>query len=379
MSAIQMKLGYKTSTLEIPYIFIDHYLTGCAPVYPLIYIYSLRRLIGGEPVSTQEIAEHFSLLDTDVLNAWRHFEKVGLVQVEGTGPDIAITFLPIGVPVTSGKQVFREPTPMAILPVKESSEKPPSPPVQLAPELKPWRNTTAPQYSPEELEIYHQKSKDIARLFANAQEALGRLLKGTEMSTVFSFHDWLKLPIDVIEYLLSYCSENGHRDMRYIEKCALDWADKEIDDLEKALLYVQNHDSDYRSILRQLGKLSAFPTPAQQKLMDKWLHEMHMPLDVILDACDRTTLSAEKPSLSYVNKIVTKWHKSGITTLEGVKEADNDFTKQREKSQGEASPPPRPQNVKPKNNRFINFDQRQNDYTQIEQLARQDLLKRLKG
>ena len=99
---------------------------------------------------------------------------------------------------------------------------------------------------------------------------------------------------------------------------------------------------------------------------------MHMPLDVILEACDKTSLTAEKPSLSYVDKILAKWHKAGITTLAGVKQADDDFAQKRE-----AKDTPKPKAAK--NNRFINFDQRDNDYTQIERLERQDLLKYLKG
>ena len=82
MSVIKMQLGYKVSALELPYLFIDHYMTGCAPVYPLIYIYSLRRLLGGEVVSSQDISNHFQLLDSDVMNAWHHWERMGLIKIE---------------------------------------------------------------------------------------------------------------------------------------------------------------------------------------------------------------------------------------------------------------------------------------------------------
>jgi len=410
-----MRLGYKLSTLELPFAFIDSYLTGCAPVYPLIYIFSLRRLIGGEPVTIPEIARHFGLLETDVINAWRHFEAAGLVLVEGSGVDIDITFLPVEASVES----------MGIQPVSSSTEiaapkrtlsfadaspsEPASTPMGSAPSLAPstastpssaisahsdspgtrtpWRETPPPQYSAEELAIYRTQSKDIARLFSKAEQALGRLLKCTDMSTIFSFHDWLRLPLDVIEYLLCYCEEHGHRNLRYIEKCALDWADQGIDDLEKALTYVQAFDKEYRSILKHMGKLSTFPTPAQRKLMDKWLHEMDMPLDVIIAACDKTTVVAEKPSLSYVDKILAKWKKAGIMTLEAVQQADADFeTKQAEKDHAEKSQKgmglnekPSARTSKPKNNRFINFDQRENDYSHIEQMERQYLLKRLNG
>ena len=350
MSAIKMQLGYKCTTLEIPYAFIDHYMTGCAPVYPLIYIYSLRKLKSGEPVTLGDLSAHFQLLDTDVMNAWRHFERAGLIKLEGTAPDISIAFLQVQEPVHEDPEPVTKPAAAPLMPEGR------------------------PLYTIQELNLYRSQSKDIERLFSKAEQALGKLLTYHDMNTIFGFYDWLRLPIDVIEYLFCYCEEHGHRSMRYIEKCALDWSDRDIDDLEKALTYVHTFDKNYRAILSRMGKYSSFPTPAQRKLMDKWLHEMNMPLDVILEACDRTSLTADKPTLAYADKIIAKWHKAGITTAADIKQSDDAFAHKKEESiviqQAQH---------KPKNNRFINFDQRENDYSQIEKLERQHLLQRVRG
>jgi len=379
MSVIKMQLGYKISALELPYLFIDHYMTGCAPVYPLIYIFSLRRLLGGDPVSVQDISQHFQLLDTDVMNAWRHWERVGLVKIEGSGIDISITFLPVRKPAPVDKPLETVDSNLPDMgnPAKPLAKNPSLPklPVDKPPTLTPPEGR--PQYSVQELTLYRSQSKDIERLFSKAEQTMGKLLTYHDMNILFGFYDWLRLPSDVIEYLLSYCAEHGHRNLRYIEKCALDWAERDIDDLEKALDYVHLFDMNYRSVLQRMGKLSSFPTPAQRKLIDKWLHEMQLPLDVVLEACDRTSLTAEKPSLSYVDKILSKWHKSGISTITDIQQADDDYAKQREqketKSQTVSKTP------KAKNNRFINFEQRENDYSQREQQERQYLLQRLNG
>jgi len=395
MGAIKMQLGYQISALELPYVFIDNYMTGCAPVYPLIYIFSLRCLLGGDAVSVQDISQHFQLLDTDVMNAWRHWERVGLVEIEGDGVDISITFLPV-------KEQARQPQPILVdkptiivdnaehsvdnnvEPVTDnpsfstiSVDKPAETkiPVENPSPITPPEGR--PQYSVQELTLYRSQSKDIERLFSKAEQTMGKLLTYHDMNVIFGFYDWLRLPSDVIEYLLSYCAEHGHRSLRYIEKCALDWAERDIDDLEKALNYVHLFDKNYRSVLQRMGKLSSFPTPAQRKQIDKWLHEMQLPLDVVLEACDRTTLSAEKPSLSYVDKILSKWHKSGVNSLADIQQADDDYAQQKEKRETKPQSTAKP--TKPKNNRFINFEQRENDYSQIEKLERQYLLQRLKG
>jgi len=371
-----MQLGYKITVLELPCLFIDYYMTGCPPVYPLIYIFSLRRLLGGDAVSVQDISRHFQLLDTDVMNAWRHWERVGLVEIEGSGLDIAITFLPVGEPGAVPEPQELELIVKNTLPDEKAEKANKAKPATAKPaQLTPPEGR--PQYSVQELTLYRNESKDIERLFSKTEQALGKLLTYNDMNVVFGFYDWLRLPLDVIEYLLSYCAEHGQRSLRYIEKCALDWAERDIDDLEKALTYVHLYDKNYRSILQRMGKLSGFPTPAQRKQMDKWLHEMQMPLDIVLEACDRTSLSAEKPSLSYVDRILAKWHKSGITTLEDIQQADDDFAMQREKKAAKTESPAKA--PKAKNNKFINFEQRDNDYTQIEKLERQYLLQRLKG
>lgn len=77
-----------------------------------------------------------------------------------------------------------------------------------------------PDYPPAELAIYI-KNQDVKRLFASAEEKLGKKLSHQDMSLLFSFHDWLGLPLDVIDLLLSYCTSMGHKGMHYIEKIAL--------------------------------------------------------------------------------------------------------------------------------------------------------------
>ena len=381
MSVIQMKLGYESTNLELSHIFIDHYLTGCPPVYPLIYIYSLRRLVSGNPITMQGIAEHFQLLSTDVVSAWRYWERVGLVAIDGSDTDMTVTFLLACAPkqldahkavaanatVSSETACIDSSSSSASACVGTSVSKEAAMPTHIIPPQG------RPQYTVQELAVYRSQSKDIERLFTKAAQALGKLLTYNDMNVIFGLHDWLRLPLDVIEYLLHYSTENGQRSLRYIEKCAINWAERGIEDLEEAQTYVHTYDKNYRSILGQMGKLSTFPTPAQRKLMDKWLHEMHMPLAVVLEACDRTTVSAEKPSLAYVDKVLSAWHKSGITTIAAIPKADEDFAKQ----QTEKKEPKSKQ--KPANNRFINFDQRENDYSQIEKLERQYLLERLKG
>ena len=355
IDSIKMQLGYKTSAVEIPCLFIDHYMTGCLPVYPLIYIFSLRRLLDGGGVSFHEISERFQLTEGDVINAWRHWEKMGLVQIDN--PDVptkmSITFMPIRAPKIEDKT--------------DKINEPEQQPLSLL-------ASSRPHYTVQELTVYRNQSKDIEHLFKCAEKNLGKLLTYNDMNIIFGFHDWLRLPVDVIEFLLTYCTEHDHRNLRYIEKCALDWVDQGIDDVEKALEYVQTFDKGYRTILRHMGQSTGYPTPSHRKYIDKWVQQWNMPLELIIEACDRCVVQIDKPKFSYVDKILSDWHKKSITTLHEVKAEDAKFAKTKEK----VALAPVKTSARAKPNRFANFNQRDNDYTRYEQLERAYLAQKLK-
>ncbi|MCL2840947.1 MAG: DnaD domain protein [Defluviitaleaceae bacterium] len=343
MNALTMNLGYERTTLDLPTLFIDHYMTDCIPVYPLIYIWSLRQLLDGKSTSFGEIGERFHLTESDVIKAWQHWEAKGLVKIE----DATLTFLPIPAPASA----MQDTAPMLTLVEPIKPEKPEA--ISMC---------TKPQYTAQELAIYRTESRDVERLFARAEKTLGKLLSYNDMNIIFGFHDWLRLPTDVIEYLLTYCADNDHRNLRYIEKCALDWADNHINDLEKALTYVQNFDRGYRTILQYMG-ICGYPTPSQKKFMDRWVNEWQMSIEMIQEACDRSTAQANKPKFAYVDKVLAAWHEKGITSLDAAQKEDIDFNKTRSKAKAPAS-------SKPRTNRFINFNQRENDYAMYEKLER---------
>ena len=54
------------------------------------------------------------------------------------------------------------------------------------------------------------------------------------MNTIIGFHEWLKLPLEVIELLFTYCTESNHYDLRYIEKVAIGWSNEGITTLDKS-------------------------------------------------------------------------------------------------------------------------------------------------
>lgn len=353
---MNMKFGYEQQSVEISCMFINHYMASCPAVYSLVYIYSMKCLSLGEDITISTLADKFNITEGDVLNAWKHWENVGIVELANISKDTTITFLPVGMPkANSTEEVISIPTRTNLI------------------------ATTRPQYTVNELAGYRQQSTEVDRLFSCAEQALGKLLYYNDMSVIFGFHDWLRLPLEVIEFLFDYCAQNGHRNLRYIEKCALDWADNNITNLESAQEYVKRFDKNYREILHYMGQTNAYPAASHRKYIDKWLgaDSWNMPIDLVFEACDRCVAQIDKPKFNYVDKILAEWHKNNIRDIEGIKLADAKFAKTKEKADVISIDRYEKKPIKSKTNRFVNFNQRENDYSKYEQLERAYLEQKL--
>ena len=310
MSTIRMSTSFPCY-VNLPSQFVDKHMTKCPPMYALIYIYGLRRAQGGlTGVSMQEIGAFFLILETDVLNAWKYWEKEGLVRIDN---DMAIEFLPLDFVEAEAPVLVENEEPV--------SETPAEPLVFFPLESKSTPTPERPQYTPEELAHYRKGEAMVERLFACGERAFGKTLNYNDMNSLFGFYDWMGMPIDVIEYLLDFCAENGHRYIRYIEKAAADWHDRGINTLEKAKAYTQRFDKGYREILNLLGANASYPTPAQRKTIDRWQLEWKFSTQLILLACDISSEVLGKPKLTYLDSILKRWHESGIATPEAA-EAD---------------------------------------------------------
>jgi len=327
--------------------FIDRYMMKANPVYALIYIYGMRLCMGGGGgLSSSELAESLNILESDVENAWKYWEKQGLVQIGRSDVEMDIVFLPIPLQQKKTERVKSESKPLALL-------------------------ETQPIYGVEELELYQKQSRDIKNLFKYAEEAMGKLLTYNDLNVIFGFYDWLRLPVNVIESLFTYCADNDHRDLRYIEKIAVDWAEHGIDTIEKAESYVQGFNHETRDIMRALGG-GGSPSASQKRYIDKWTNTYNMPVEVVQEACDISAVQIGRPKIAYVDKILEDWNKKNIRTMEEIKKEQTAFSTGKKAVNTGAK-------RDEKKNRFVNFNQRDIDFAELERLELEQLKQSLKG
>ncbi len=184
------------------------------------------------------------------------------------------------------------------------------------------RFRTRPSYAAAEIDAAASVNKNIDYLFKQAEKILDRLLSPSDSEMLYSFVDWLGLPVEVVIMLLNFAANQGKTTKRYLETVAIDWADKGIDTYETAEEYIKeielklSNEGKIRSIL---GIYDRALTQTEKKYIKAWTFDKDIPLPLVTEAYDRTVAATGKLSWAYMNKILMSWLDEGLTNIEDVK------------------------------------------------------------
>lgn len=319
-----------SSQTYIDNIFIDQYMTKAAsPVYSLVYIYALRCAQSGISVTNSQIADKLGIIESDVINAWKQWQSEGLVKLTGTREEPVVEFLDINE-----------------RPAKEETEK-----VKIV--------SSKPCYSPNSIKGLINDNRDVKELLGICESIIAKPLTPRETEMLVWMYDSLELPLDVITVLVTYCKNNS-KPIRYMEKTAVDWAERGIFTCDAATDYLSIF-SSYGKVLKFFGITGRGPSASEKKYIDKWILDCNMPLEVIEIACSKTLENTGKAAFSYANKIIENWHKAGISSIEAVEKADTEFADRSEKNR--SSGPNRKNN-----NAFTNYEQKIYTEEEIEEI-----------
>lgn len=192
------------------------------------------------------------------------------------------------------------------------------------------KKVSRPSYSMKEIDTVAATNKSISGLFYQAETVLNKILSQSDMEMLYSFVDWLGLPVEVITMLLSYASKKGKTGRRYLETVAIDWAERGIDTFEAAEAYVMELeaiDSAERKIRNILGIYDRALTATEKKYISAWCEDERISMDLIPIAYDRTVVNTGKLSLAYMNKILLTWAEEGFKKPEDVNTWDGNIKK----------------------------------------------------
>lgn len=185
-----------------------------------------------------------------------------------------------------------------------------------------------PSYTQEEIDGAATANEKIDFMFKQAETILGRFLSTNDLELLYSFTDWLGLPVEVVIMLLNYAAKLGKTDKRYLETLACDWADKEINTYEAAEDYIKEKEeihSSERKIRSVLGIYDRALTQTEKKYIKLWTTDKRLSTELISEAYERTVNSTGKLSWAYMNKILSSWAEQGISTLAEIKTSEELF------------------------------------------------------
>lgn len=311
--------------------FIDRYMPRANGEYVKVYLLLLRHLDESASLpAPSKLADLLDCTEKDILRALNYWEKEGLLEC----PDAQVT----ASQAVLSKNIKSEAVPVAV-------------------------PAAAPEEQVAPVENRQKSREEFQELMFVAEQYLGKTLSVTDIDAISYFYEKLEMSADLIEYLLGYCIESGHKSIHYIQKVALSWHEQGIATVEQAKMNSVLYNKNCYSILNAYGIKGRGPASSEMTYIRKWCEEYAFSLEIILEACDRTMNMIHQPSFEYTDSILTNWHKKDVHTLEDISVLDAQFTQA--KMTKAAAQPEKPSKPTSKN-RFNNFENRSYDMNDLE-------------
>ena len=363
MADIMLHTSNNSGFTCISNTFIDDFMKDANGEYVKIYLYLLRCLNREDyDFSISQLADCLDHTEKDIMRAFTYWEKVGLLRLEYSEDN---ELSGIYLEDVNGSGSFTSVNYTAAPSVATTAG---APAVSNNACTVPFR----PSYSADQLDAFKDQAAVSDLLFAT-QTYLKRPLSSTDTNTLLFWYDGLHMSVDLIQYLVETCIDNGHSSIHYMDTVARNWAEDGITTVEDARKSSSEHNNAIYSIKRALGIGNRDLVESEINYIDKWVNSFCFDLDIIREACERTIASTNKPSFKYADSILTRWHKASVRSLNDIARLDQEFASAtiEKLSNASANRSKLSQSAsKPKtnsNNKFLNFEQRQDyDFNALE-------------
>lgn len=273
--------------------FVDMYMADADDKAIKTYLYLLCHLDDGD-VSFDSVSRAVNLSEEDIELAIRYWNDRGVIRFTDEEGATSVEFAPLTydvLPDISGA---------ADTHIKERDKSLSQP----------------PKYLVKDINSALKNDKDVQDMFLLAEQLMGTSLSHNDMKILYSFHDWLKFPTEVILLLLEHCTSIKKADFRYIEKVAMTWADNGIDTFEKANVYIKSQSKLARmqkKVKRILQISDREFTEKELKFVRSWLEEYKYTEANIKEAYEITIMNTGKMTFKYMDAVLKNLGKDSET------------------------------------------------------------------
>ena len=318
--------GNVSSFTSVSNVFIDEYMNKANGEFVKIYLHLLRMVSkmndAPEEFSTEKIADHFGILESDVYRAltyWNDEEVLSLsFNDEGKIEGVLLNNY-IQTKAASSRILHQDESVDVNLLAKASGE-----------------SVAVPASASKEFIIPVKKKRtasEITRLAEDsgirelcflAEQYLSITLSPAATNTIIYMVEDLRLDSDLIEYLL----ESGETSLSKIEKKAVAYAKAGITTLADAKQDEMFRGEITKAIYKVFGEESPKPVKRELDFISKWHSDFKLSDEIIIEACNRTMAHTHKGSFEYTDSILTNWYNQGALSMEAIEKLDEEHSKE---------------------------------------------------
>ena len=290
-----IKFSNTQNSFTVNNIFVDKFLCDANGSFVKVYLYTLRHALKSD-ISISKIASDLNLLESDVVRAFKYWNKAGVIKFKHySDDDYSVEFLNLSDLPHEDKD-GRDSA------AADNTEK-----FETKSSARTSTLPTAVMYTKSDINNYMKNNDGIRHMFLISSQLLNRALSDTDRKIIFSFYDYLKLPVEVIFTLLEYCVSIGKTNMRYIEKVAYTWADSEINTLAKASNFVKEQtevsklSKKYKDMFKITGRDL---TETEETMLKSWIYELKASDEMIKSAYETTVANTGKIAFKYMDAVL---------------------------------------------------------------------------
>lgn len=304
------------NVFAVPDCIVDDYikLADESSLKVILYILKHKKF---EKSDTLEVSKLLGISTDKLEDALSYWQQTGVLK-SATGENTLIAQQPINTASASKTILTNE-----IVSIKESPSK---------------------YLTPKEISSRIEQSGDVKFLLISAENCFGKSLTYTDQRVLVWIHDYLGLQSDIILMIIEFCKSIEKSSMKFIEKVAVTWHDKNICTHEQAefeIMQLQKYYSLSGKVLSLLG-LNRTLSTKEKEYVNSWV-DMNVDFDLIHIAYDKTIDATGKISFAYMNKIISDWHSNGISTKEQVEKNDINYkqssAKYKDNTTNKSAPP----------------------------------------
>ena len=289
---LKITKGKKKALLKLPVSFLDAYLPNVNGDYLKIYLFCLKLCIENTVLTDAEIAKKLGMLKSDIKNAWKFWEKEGLISFSEDG-DIE----------------FENPEELDFAKPAVVSEKRSAAPVDIFSAVKNNKRF----------------KKDIQAI----ESVYCELLTQDDVLMIYDAIEIQKIPLEVFIVTLSHCLENNKKRMKYIMKVVLENNKNgltTVEEVEEHFSQMEKNKEYSGQIKKVLNIKGRELIEAERQFIDKW-QSSQKTIEDITSAYEKTIMNTGKLSFPYMDKIIMNENVNKFTKKTSIKAGPlNNFT-----------------------------------------------------